>query len=74
MEAKTVIGHYGSNRTTTDVFVYGDWYVCEGGQTVNRTNDPIEDGVYVEEVKDYDCFTVNDPIMSLDELIAAVDE
>ena len=69
---KVVNGTYGSSRTACTVFVFGNWYVCEGGQTVNATYDEIEDGVNIEELNDYDCFTWSSPIESLEELINAV--
>ena len=40
---KTISGFYGSNHTTCAVFVFGNWYACEGSQTVNATYDEIED-------------------------------
>lgn len=68
-----VQGTYGSNNTPTTVFYYDGWYVCEGGAVVNYTNDPVNDGVNVEELQDVDCFTWNEPIETLDDLINAVE-
>ncbi len=44
------------------------WYVAEGGTTVNLTYDSIEEDTNIEEVEDIDCFSVNEPIESLEEL------
>lgn len=73
---KTVTGTYGSNETPCFVFVandnYMNYYVVEGGQTVNATHDSIEDGVNVEELNDVDCFTWNTPIETIEQLENAV--
>jgi hypothetical protein len=73
MKAKEISGFYGSGNTPCTVFVYGRWYVVEGGSVVNKTYDELNDGVNVEDLADYDCFTWSKEIESLDELIDAVD-
>jgi len=44
------------------------WYVAEGGTTVNLTHDDIDEDTNIEEIEDVDCFSVNEPIESLEEL------
>ena len=69
---KEVTGFYGSNNTPCNVFYYNGWYCVEGSVNVNRTSEEVENGVNVEELSDYDCFTWSSPIESLEELETAV--
>lgn len=76
---REVNGTYGSNQTPCTVYAYdmyngSHWYVVEGAQVVNCTYDDIEDGVDVEELRDVDCFTANEPIESCEHLEEEVDE
>jgi len=66
-------GTYGSNETPCTVFYYEGWYCVEDSVNVNRTYEDLEDGVNVEMVQDYDCFTNCEPILSLTELVEAVE-
>ena len=43
------------------------WYVAEGGNCVNRTWQTIENGTWIEELSDYDCYTVTEPINTIEE-------
>jgi len=70
---KTVNGTYGSLETPCEVFYYKGWYCVNGSVNVNRTHEEIEEGVNVEYVSDYDCFTWSSEINSLDELEEAVE-
>ena len=72
--AKEVSGTYGSQKTPCTVLVYKGWYCVEGSVNVNRTHEEIEDGVDVEELSDYDCFTWSSPIDTLEELMMAVND
>lgn len=77
MNLYEVEGYYGSGNSQTTIFVaenrYGScWYVCQDSCNVNCTYDAIEDGCYVEELEDVDCFTWNDGIGSLEELEYAI--
>lgn len=67
-------GTYGSSKTPCTIFFYDGWYCVENSINVNRTNDDLFNGVDVESLSDYDCFTWSTPIESLEELINAVDE
>ena len=69
---KTINGFYGSSRTPCEIYTLDGWYVVDGSLTVNRTHEDIEDGVNVEELSDYDCFTWSSPINSEEELEAAI--
>ena len=78
MNTYTINGTYGASQNPCLVFVLenGDgskWYVCEGSTNVNFTYDELSDGVDVETVSDYDCFTAGAAIMDEHELIAAVE-
>ena len=72
--AKTINGFYGSNHTPCEIYTLDGWYVVDGSLTVNRTYENIEDGVNVEELSDYDCFTWSSPIESEEELEAAIND
>jgi hypothetical protein len=72
-EAKEIKGFYGGYKTPCTVFIYDGWYAVEGSQNVNHTSEPIEEGVWVEELQDNDMFTWSKGIDSLDELIEAVE-
>jgi hypothetical protein len=50
------------------------WYVAEGGTLVNRTYEEVEHGKWIEELDDFDCFTTNNPIKSLEDLEKALEE
>ncbi len=69
---KEITGFYGSNNTPCTVFYYDGWYCVEDSKNVNRTYEDLENGVNVEYVKDYDCFTWSEGINSLEELENAV--
>jgi len=70
---KELEGTYGSGKTPCTVLYYNGWYCVNGSQNVNRTHEELGDGVDVEEVSDYDCFTWSSPIDTIDELIQAVE-
>lgn len=73
---KTVTGTYGSWKTPCEVFVYetpnGYWYAVDGSKNVNCTQEDINEGVDVEELQDFDCFTWGHKICSPEELERAV--
>lgn len=77
--SKEITGTYGSNRTPCTVLVcndtYNSWYVVQGGTIVNGTYDDGEliNGVNVEEINDFDCFTWHTPINTLEELEACIE-
>ena len=71
---KTINGFYGSNHTPCEIYTLDGWYVVNGSLTVNRTYENIEDGVNVEDLPDYDCFTWSSPINSEEELEAAIND
>lgn len=58
------------------VYEYKGWYVPRGGTMVNRTNpDCLQSGVDINDctkVEDYDCFTWEKPITSMNQLIKTV--
>ena len=62
---------YGSSHNKGVAFVktvgfgYSRWYVVQGGTTVNKTHDSIEEGCDVEELEDIDCMTSMKPINTL---------
>lgn len=74
MYSGEINGTYGSHYTPCTVFYYAGWYCVKGSKNVNRTHEELTDGVDVEMVEDYNCFTWSKPIDSLEELISAVDE
>lgn len=68
----TFDGTYGRSKTETTIYEHEGWYVAHGSVNVNRTMDTIEDGVDIEELEDFDCFTADKPIESEEELIEAI--
>lgn len=70
---------YGSGHTRDTAYTYDGWYAVHGSLNVNRTGDLLHldldtQCVDVEELSDYDAFTVLEPITSLQQLINEVDE
>ena len=77
MKLYSVNGTYGSAKTPCTVFVAENsrgakWYVAENSKNVNRTFDPIEEGVDIETLEDHDVFTAGKPITSEEELEEAI--
>lgn len=78
MKTYEIPGTYCSGKTPTTIFVCENrdgskWYVTEGGSTINKTYDEIEEGCHVEDLQDVDCFTWTNPISDMDEFIKAVE-
>lgn len=48
-------------------FGYSRWYVVQGGCTVNKTHDSIEEGCDVEELEDVDCMSSMEPINTIEQ-------
>jgi len=71
--AKTVSGTYGQSKTKCKVFEHRGWYCAKGSVNVNRTHDPIEDGVDIESVHDYNTFTADKPINTENQLVKAIE-
>lgn len=74
----TISGSYGSGHTPCRVFTAelntGEtWYAVEGSRNVNLTPESLENGVWVEELLDSDCFTWLDGVNSEDDLVVAVE-
>ena len=70
---KELNGSYGSGQTEDTILVAemsddSSWYCVEGSTNVNRTMEELEDGVWVEELDDFDTFTASKPVESLDDL------
>lgn len=71
--AYTITGTYGTG-TPCDIYVYKGWYSVAGSVNVNRCDEALLiDGVDVESLPDYDCFTASAEINSADELTTEVD-
>jgi len=71
-----ITGTYGSEQIETTIFidVFHGWYACNGSCNVNRCDrDLLIDGVDVETLPDYDCFTWSKGIDSLEELEQAIE-
>lgn len=73
---KEITGTAGSEQDTVTVLVandlYNNWFVQKGGHTVNATPEAIEEGVNIEDLPCFDCFTSTSPINTLAELEAAM--
>jgi len=68
-----ITGTYGGSQTPCSIFVYDGWYAVEGSVNVNLTDNALlVDGVDVELLGDYDCFTWNDGIHSEEDIEKAV--
>lgn len=69
----------GSNNDPCTVFVFTNkrgisWYVQKGGQLVNgTTSDAIKPGINIDTVTDFDCFTWEIPINSVEEFEKALE-
>lgn len=65
MNTYTVNGTYGSDQTATEILVYahkdpdGSWYVCKGSRNMHYTLKPIQEGVDLSTVVDYDSSIAN---------------
>ena len=72
----TILGTYGSENTECDIFTLendqGTWYAVSGSVNVNLTYDTLTDGVNVETVNDVDCFTLSNPIETVEQLEHAI--
>jgi hypothetical protein len=69
-----ITGTYGSQYTSCTIFVYDGWYAIEGSCNVNRCNpELLVEGVYVEQLPDYDHFTADNSINSIEDLIQAIE-
>ena len=65
----SVEGTYGHKTPQpATIYVCDGWYAVEGSMNVNKTHQPIEDGVHVEDLNDVDTFTTSKPINSLEDL------
>jgi hypothetical protein len=76
-----VRGTYGAQQTECTVFVYEDWYVIKGSVNVNHCYgliDELRSGssriLNYETLPDDDCATASEPIESVEELVAFIDE
>lgn len=76
----TVKGYYGSGNTPCLIFTCEDesgsgyWYTVEGSVNVNHSYDPMPLGTDIETIDDDDTFTAASPILSEEELEAAVED
>ena len=77
MTTKEINGFVGgiSKRPTT-IFIQetenGTWYVFEGGNCVTKTHEQVTEGVWIDELSDFDCFTLNEPINTIEEFEQAI--
>ena len=76
MNAQEIEGYVGGiTKRPNIIFIAqdrrgGTWYVAQGGVTVNLTVEDVTDGTWIDELSDIDCFTVNEPIETLEEFEA----
>ena len=66
-------GNMYCNRRIVEVFKYNNYYVQKGGTVINKTNDVFYEGQDINKVHDIDCFSSNNPINSMEELIIEVE-
>jgi hypothetical protein len=52
----------------------GTAYVCEGGTIVNFTNEDVNEGVWIDELSDFDCFTASEPINTIEQFEEALND
>jgi len=68
----------GITKRPTTIFVAetnnGTAYVCEGGNCVNFTHEEVKEGVWIDELSDFDCFTVNEPIETIEQFEEAMND
>ena len=74
MNIEEINGTYGTPPNACTIFVYGGWYCAEGSKNVNFTDEEsLVEGVNIETLSDYDTFSWDEEINSLDDLIKAVE-
>jgi hypothetical protein len=75
MNTFEVSGFHGKNTPVTILVVaYGystKWYCVKGSPIANKTHDPIEEGVNVDELSDCSMLYHGTPINTLEELMEA---
>ena len=79
MSSYEVEGTYGGSKTESTIFVVEgacgmNWYAAMGSTNVNCTHETIEEGCDIEELDDFDFFTANKEIESLEDLEGEVNE
>jgi hypothetical protein len=72
-------GSFGGLKTPCEILVCdlqdGSYaYAVEGSQNVNLTWEPLENGVWLEQVEDYDYFHANNPIWEIHDLLEELEE
>jgi len=74
----SIQGSYGGCNTPCEIFVCaipgGNAYCIQGSQNINLTSQPLEDGVWVEEVEDIDYFRASNPVMNIHDLLEELEE
>lgn len=71
---------YGSGNTLAEILVALDkrtgsaWYCVAGSTNLNKTYLPVDEGVNVECLDDYDTMTVSQPVEDLEDLEKELEE
>jgi hypothetical protein len=75
----SVKGYYGGLNTPALIFVCaipgGSAYCIEGSRNINlTTQQPLTDGVWVEELRDFDYFQSSNPIWEVHDLLEELEK
>ena len=79
MEGTTIKGYYGQSDNPCIILkvectrIGGCWYCVEGSENVCFTYDPVERGVNVETLSDYDSLHNDVPVEDLEQLIEIIE-
>lgn len=67
-----------NGRQEVPVYCYFDgysyYYVQHGGHVVNLTYDEIKEGINLNDIYDFDCFSSTNPIETIEQLINLIEE
>lgn len=64
----------GIRDRLVDFYMYKGWYVQHGGHIVNHTLSRVTSGMDSDDIQDDNCFTADEPIFSMIELIINVEK
>lgn len=74
----SIQGSYGGCNTPCEIFVCeisgGNAYCIQGSKNINLTRQTLTDGVWVEELRDFDYFQSSNPIQEVRDLLEELEK